>query len=180
MRTLIKAKNVNRTYVEHGRKMLPTTNLWPCCKLTKYVPKIKLALEDASVHELVDMLPELSPQQQSLLFRHIDSESAYQCFENLELNLREELLDLLPNRQLQLIVNDMSPDKRTALLEELPNDYINRLLTLLTPKERVVALSLLGYPENSIGRLMTPDYIAIHPDWTVQQVLNTHSRKWGG
>lgn len=144
----------------------------------KDVPKIKLALEDASVHELVDMLPELSPQQQSLLFRHMDRESAYQCFENLELNLQEELLDLLPNRQLQLIVNDMSPDKRTALLEELPNDYINRLLTLLTPKERVVALSLLGYPENSIGRLMTPDYIAIHPDWTVQQVLD-HIRENG-
>lgn len=133
---------------------------------------LKVSLQDASVHELVDLIPELSSAQQLILFRNMDRESAYQCFENLELSLQEKLLDLLPNRQLQLIVNDMSPDKRTALLEELPNDYINRLLTLLTPKERLVALSLLGYPENSIGRLMTPDYIAIQPDWTVQQVLN--------
>jgi len=66
----------------------------------------------------------------------------------------------------------MSPDDRTALLEEIDPELLNRLLKLLTPKERAIALSLLGYPENSIGRLMTPDYIAIRKHWSVRYVLD--------
>ncbi len=66
----------------------------------------------------------------------------------------------------------MSPDDRTALLEELPSAAARQLIKLLTPEERHVAQSLLGYPEGSVGRLMTPDFIAVPEDWTVQQVLD--------
>jgi magnesium transporter len=66
----------------------------------------------------------------------------------------------------------MAPDDRTMFLEELPATVTRELLALLTPDERAVAVTLLGYPEGSVGRLMTPDYIAIREDWTVQQVLD--------
>ncbi len=66
----------------------------------------------------------------------------------------------------------MSPDDRTALLEELPPEAVKGLVASLSPSERAVAQSLLGYPERSVGRLMTPDFIAIKSDWTVQQVLD--------
>ncbi len=141
-------------------------------------PKVKEAVDNYSVHELVDIVPLLNGDEQIMLFRALDREPAYQTFENLEEHLQEELLDLLPLRQLQLILNDMSPDKRTALLEVLPVDKLNRQLKILTARERDVAISLLGYPENSIGRLMTPDYITIKYEWTVSQVLN-HIRENG-
>ncbi|MBL7927740.1 MAG: magnesium transporter [Bacteroidia bacterium] len=140
--------------------------------------EVKDAVTFFSVHELVDIAPLLKQSEQLLLFKALDRENAYQIFENLEENLQEDLLDVLPYRQLQLILNDMSPDKRTALLEKLPLDKLNRQLKLLTTVERDVAISLLGYPENSIGRLMTPDYITIKPEWTVQQVLD-HIRQNG-
>ncbi len=66
----------------------------------------------------------------------------------------------------------MAPDDRTALLEELPSAAARQLIRLLTPEERRIATALLGYPEDSVGRLMTPDFIAVHEDWTVQQVLD--------
>jgi magnesium transporter len=66
----------------------------------------------------------------------------------------------------------MAPDDRTALLEELPSAAARQLIRLLTPEERRVATALLGYPEDSVGRLMTPDFIAVHEEWTVQQVLD--------
>ena len=66
----------------------------------------------------------------------------------------------------------MAPDDRTALLEELPSAAARQLIRLLTPEERRVATALLGYPEDSVGRLMTPDFIAVKEDWTVQQVLD--------
>jgi magnesium transporter len=66
----------------------------------------------------------------------------------------------------------MAPDDRTALLEELPSAAARQLIRLLTPEERHIATALLGYPEDSVGRLMTPDFIAVHEAWTVQQVLD--------
>ena len=112
------------------------------------------------------------------IFKSIDREQSVKTFELLELSLQEELLSLLPARQMQLILNDMSPDNRTALLEELPAELLTKSLKLLTQKERTVALSLLGYPENSIGRLMTPDYIAVRKEWTVKYVLD-YIREFG-
>jgi magnesium transporter len=70
------------------------------------------------------------------------------------------------------ILNEMSPDDRTALLEEMPSAAARQLIRLLTPDERRVAQSLLGYPEGSVGRLMTPDFIAVHEDWSVKEVLD--------
>jgi magnesium transporter len=78
----------------------------------------------------------------------------------------------MAHEQVGAILNEMSPDDRTALLEELPSEVARQLIRLLTPEERRVAQSLLGYPEGSVGRLMTPDFIAVHEDWTVQQVLD--------
>src|SRR5213593_4152517 len=78
----------------------------------------------------------------------------------------------MAHEQVVAILNEMSPDDRTALLEELPSAAARQLIRLLTPEERHVAQSLLGYPEGSVGRLMTPDFIAVREDWTVQQVLD--------
>jgi magnesium transporter len=70
------------------------------------------------------------------------------------------------------LLNTMSPDDRTLFLEELPAEATRQLLTLLTPAERAVAVTLLGYPEHSVGRLMTPQYVAVGEQWTVRQVLD--------
>jgi magnesium transporter len=82
------------------------------------------------------------------------------------------LLRAMAHEQVVAILNEMSPDDRTALLEELPSAAARQLIRLLTPEERRVATALLGYPENSVGRLMTPDFIAIKENWTVRQVLD--------
>jgi len=58
------------------------------------------------------------------------------------------------------------------LLEEMPSAAARQLIRLLTPEERRVATALLGYPEGSVGRLMTPDFVAVREDWTVKEVLD--------
>ncbi|HNR20663.1 MAG TPA: magnesium transporter [Bacteroidia bacterium] len=108
----------------------------------------------------------------AVVFKSVDRDLAVKTFELLELTLQEELISILPARLMQLILNDMSPDNRTALLEQLDSELLTKSLKLLTQKEKSVALSLLGYPENSIGRLMTPDYIAVRKEWTVKYVLD--------
>ena len=78
----------------------------------------------------------------------------------------------MAHEQVAAILNEMSPDDRTALFEELPSAVTRQLIKLLTPEERRVAQALLGYPEGSVGRLMTPDFVAVREDWTVKDVLD--------
>ena len=121
--------------------------------------------------ELAELCEDLNPIEQALVFNVIDRDQSFQTFEELDFNMQVDLLEELRSRQVQLILNDMSADNRTAFLEKLEKEQLNKLLKLLTPKERRVALSLLGYPEDSIGRLMTPDYIAVNKEWTVGQII---------
>jgi magnesium transporter len=111
-------------------------------------------------------------EDQAVVFRVLPRQCAAAVFEFLDMSAQAALLKALGQEQVASILNDMAADDRTALLEELPAVATKQLLTLLTPEERAIALSLLGYPAGSIGRLMTPHYIAVAQDWTIQQVLD--------
>src|SRR5881628_577141 len=123
----------------------------------------------ADVAEVILDVPE---DEQVIIFRVLPHALAAYVFEYLDLDAQQKLLRAMAHEQVVGILNEMSPDDRTALLEELPSAAARQLIRLLTPEERHVAQSLLGYPEGSVGRLMTPDFIAVDEDWTVQQVLD--------
>jgi len=128
--------------------------------------------------DVAELMSDLSSEEEAVVFRLLPKDFATQTFEYLPLESQEALLRGLGDKDAAGILNDMSPDDRTALLEELPGKVTRRLLNLLSPEEREVATQLLGYPEESVGRLMTPDYVAVKPHWTVAQVLE-HVRKFG-
>ena len=88
------------------------------------------------------------------------------------------MINALPSEKAADLLNHVAPDDRIALLEELPGPVVQHLIKLLSPVERTLTLQLLGYPEGSVGRLMTPDYIAIKMDWTVDEVFD-YIRKHG-
>jgi magnesium transporter len=122
--------------------------------------------------DLAELLSDLSLDDQAVVFRLLPRHEAAETFEYLEQAAREALLKTLSKEDVASLLNNMAPDDRTMFLEELPANVTRELLSLLTPKERAIAVTLLGYPENSVGRLMTPDYVAVREDWTVQQVLD--------
>src|SRR5499433_4188594 len=130
------------------------------------------AFDDLPPSELAPLIQDLPIEQQTTVFRILPRELAAKTFEYLPLKEQEEMLKSLAQEEVAAILNEMSPDDRTMLLEELPAAATRQLLPLLNEKERAVALQLLGYPEDSVGRLMTPEYIAVRPDWTVRQVLD--------
>ena len=123
------------------------------------------------VPELVDLVNETSERQKRVVFAALPPQRAARVFEFLPVSIQKELLYLLPSDYVGALMNELAPDDRTAFLEVLPKSAVNELLKLLTPQERTLTLKLLGYPEGSVGRLMTPDYIAVFMDWTVQRVL---------
>ena len=123
----------------------------------------------ADVAEIILDLPE---DERVIIFRILPNVLAADVFEYLDLESQQQLLRGMAHEQVVSLLNEMSPDDRTALLEELPSAAARQLIQLLTPDERKIAQALLGYPEGSVGRLMTPDFIAAREDWTVQQVLD--------
>jgi magnesium transporter len=127
---------------------------------------------------LADMIIALGHEDQAVLFRLLPKGLATLTFEHLPFEAQESLLRALGDHDVASILDAMSPDDRTALLEELPGTVTRRLLNLLSPEERQVATQLLGYPEESIGRLMTPDWVAAKPQWKVREALE-HIRHFG-
>ncbi len=124
----------------------------------------------ADVAEIILDLPE---DEQVIIFRILPHALAADVFEYLDVDVeaQQQLLRGMAHEQVVSILNEMSPDDRTALLEEIPSAAARQLIRLLTPEERRVAQALLGYPEGSVGRLMTPDLISVDASATVQEVL---------
>ena len=106
------------------------------------------------------------------LFQHIDILHAARVFKFLRKKKQEIIIKSLPDEKAAELLNALQPDDRTAFLGLLPGNAVKELLKILAPETRAETLKLLGYPEGSVGRLMTPDYLAIKSEDTVQQVLD--------
>ena len=135
-------------------------------------------LKNFSAVEIVDLIEQADDYDRQIIFRSLPPDTATTVFEFLPFHFQKNFLDALPVEDSAKLLNNLSPDDRTAFLEELPSKILKELLKLLSPTERIVTLQLLGYPENSVGRLMTTDYISIKLNWTVGDVLE-HIRKFG-
>jgi magnesium transporter len=128
--------------------------------------------------DLAELISELPEDEQVIIFRLLPKQLQSETFEYLDFEVQSHLLGNLAKKQIADILNEMSPDDRTALFEELPADILRQMLSLMSREERITAMSLLGYPENSVGRLMTTDYIAVKENMTIAQVLH-YIRKYG-
>lgn len=122
--------------------------------------------------DLGALVEDLEPDEQAFVFRALEKNAAADVFAYLDFEAQKHLVESLPIGEVTKILNGMAPDDRTRFLEVLPADREHRLLTLLAPEERKIAETLLAYPEDSVGRLMTPDYIAVKEHWTVEHVLD--------
>lgn len=121
--------------------------------------------------DLAPIIAELPLEELAVLFRLASREMAAATFPYLEHEAQRKVLKLLNPEQAASLLNALPPDDRTAFLNELPLDVAMQLLSLLTPEERQVAQSLLAYPEDSVGRMMTLDFVAVRPEWTVSEAL---------
>jgi len=121
--------------------------------------------------DLAELISDLPENEQGILFRLLPKDVATETFEYLDLDAQENLLTALTQKDVTHILNSMSADDRTALLEELPGTVAQELLKLLSFKEFKIAKTLLAYAEDSVGRLMSPDYLSVKKDWNINQVL---------
>jgi magnesium transporter len=137
------------------------------------------AILDWEAPEIAELLLSLPEEDQKLFFGLLDYHRAADVFPYFTLDLQKQLLEEIGTDQVRLLLDDLDADDRTRLFEDLPEKVTDRLMKLLHPDDLEEAQYLLSYPDESVGRLMTPDYLAVRPEWTVKKALDhirTHGR----
>jgi magnesium transporter len=139
--------------------------------------QIREFLDDQNISD-VALLVEENPEYESQIIANMSVHRAASVFKIIDLSTQKRIIHELPPNTTASLLNELPADDRTDFLEELPSNVVRELIKLLDPDERKITLSLLGYPENSIGRLMTPDYVYVYPWNTIEEVFTT-IRKFG-
>jgi magnesium transporter len=132
--------------------------------------QIQEFLNDQNISDVAQLISD-NEDYETQIISILSPHRAVSTFKILDVPEQKRIIQSLPPLKTAELLNELPADDRTAFLEELPTSVVRELIKLLDPEERKVTLSLLGYPEGSVGRLMTPDYIAVHEHWTVEEVL---------
>ncbi len=140
-------------------------------------PAIAEFLNDQNISDVADLIYENEDDEVQIML-NLNMHRAVSVFKILDLAEQKRIITALPAFKTAELLNELPADDRTAFLEELPSNVVRELIKLLNPEERKITLSLLGYPENSVGRLMTPDYVYVYEHNTVAEVFDT-IRKYG-
>jgi magnesium transporter len=144
----------------------------------KRYTELREALHGVPMADVAEILALLDPVDAALGFRFLQRDDAAAAFAYLVPEKQEQLIHELGNDGSLRVVEAMDPDDRVKLLDELPEEVATRLVASLTPESRRVTQAILGYPPRSVGRLMTPDYVRVKPEWTVPQAMD-HIRRYG-
>ncbi len=129
-------------------------------------------LDDQNISDVADLIYEY-PDYEAQIIANMSMHRASSVFKILDITEQRRIVKELPPLKTAELLNELPADDRTDFLEELPKEVIRDLIKLLDPEERKITLSLLGYPEDSVGRMMTPDYVYVYEHNTVDEVLAT-------
>jgi len=139
---------------------------------------LKLLLEDQDANVVFEMIEELETSEKAIVFRLLHKDIAAEVFSKLESDEQFELVRMLTDEEIKSIIRSMDPSDRAELLDELPADVVTKLLSFLPKNEREQTIEILNYPDNSAGRLMSPYFVYVTKDMTVEKAL-TKVRKFG-
>lgn len=157
-------KSPTATFEESAEALVKALN-------THNVADIALVLAPLNITETLEQLERLNTIERALAYRTLPKERALQVFERLDAALQADLVEGLKDSEVAEVFEEMSPDDRVALLDELPASLANRLIHGLSEKERALTSTVLGYPQRSVGRYMSPEFVITHPELTVNKTF---------
>jgi magnesium transporter len=138
---------------------------------------IKEFLNDQNISDVANLIYE-NDDYETQIISHLSIHRAASVFKILDASEQKRIIKNLPAFKSAELLNELPADDRVDFFEELSTNAVRDLIKTLDPAERKITLELLGYPENSVGRLMTPDYVYVYEYNSVQEVLDT-IRRWG-
>ena len=137
----------------------------------KDIRNLKIYLQDVDEMEILYIMDALSRKEKALVFRLLSKDLALSVFEQLGIALQRDLLEGFTDEFAREVIEELTPDDRVELLEELPASVAKRLIAALSPEDRKVTNLLMGYEAETAGRIMTPEFITLRPEMTVEEAL---------
>lgn len=135
------------------------------------LPGASAVLTPLAVPEVVELVDRLPIDDAAIVYRLLAKSRALEVFEALSPGTRGDLVQALRNVEITALFAEMDPDDRVWLLDELPASVAPQLLRGLTRQERDLTSGMLGYPQDSIGRRMSPEFVTTHPQLTVRETF---------
>ena len=145
---------------------------------TKKWEKVKQKLTELLIPDIADILRKSNGNETLFILRLLSAQKQSEVFSELDLKTQLHLIETVDDKELKQIIEELNPDERTDLFETLSPKLTQRLLNLISNDKKKEILKFLGYPENSVGRLMTTEYVAIKINWTIKKAVE-HIREWG-
>ncbi|MBW0177881.1 magnesium transporter [Sediminibacterium sp.] len=139
--------------------------------------EIREFLDHQNISDVAELINDF-PEYEAQIIANMAIHRAASVFKILDIAQQKDIVKELPSAKTAELLNELPADDRTDFLEELPKAAIRDLIKLLDPEERKITLAMLGYPEDSVGRLMTPDYVYVYAYNKVSEVFST-IRKFG-
>jgi len=129
-------------------------------------------LSDRTPLQIAEETARMDPAQQEAVFRQIGRDLSLDVFKQLNVAQQERMLEVAEREHAVFLVEELDPDDRARLFNELPVDVVARYLAELSAEERRLTNQLLSYPEESAGRIMSPEFLALRPAMTVVEALD--------
>lgn len=140
--------------------------------------RLKEYLKDIPAVDIAELLEDIEPEVAVVIFRLLVKPKAADVFSELSTSKGLELLSVFSTKQLSDVMDNLEPDERVAFMEELPGHLTLHVMSLMKPEDREQVQKLLGYPEESVGRLMTTKFVRVKSDWTIERSI-AHIRVFG-
>lgn len=133
--------------------------------------EVRAFLTKKHASEASEFMKDMDTPSKLLVFRLLPQKFAAKVFSYFSPAQKNIFLKNLKNSELRRVLGNLTPDDRTDLFEDLSQKASKKLMKLLSSEDLKETKGLLKYPEDSVGRLMTPDFLAVRPDWTVDKAL---------
>jgi magnesium transporter len=143
---------------------------------TDDAPALRKAVEPLMAADLADLIALLTPEQRVDLIQTLGADFDYEALSKLDESVRDQLSEALPNELLARAVTELETDDAAYVIEGLEEQDKKDILAQVPRSERAALERNLEYPEETAGRLMQGDFVAVPPFWTVGQVID-HMRE---
>lgn len=139
---------------------------------------LRAALAEENEVDIADFIEELPQEKATVAFRTLPKELAAEVFSNLPPEVQQVIVASITDTELSAIIEDLFVDDAVDMLEELPANVVKRVLKNARPETRKLINQFLNYPENSVGSIMTAEFIDLRRSMTVRDAIK-HIRRTG-
>ncbi|TGS16922.1 magnesium transporter [Mesorhizobium sp. M2E.F.Ca.ET.209.01.1.1] len=133
---------------------------------------LKREVDDLHQSELGDVLEALHPEQRRALVELLGSDFDFSALTEVDEAIRLDIVDNLPNAQIAQAVQELDSDDAVYILEDLEKEDQDEILSQLPFTERIRLRRALDYPEETAGRRMQTEFVAVPPFWTIGQTID--------